>query len=384
MQSMRRPYRRCQANGVTEGPMLEFKRDAYGGSDDARKEFLKDVSSLANTMGGHLIIGIDELEGAAGALVPLSGDIDAEQLRLENLLRDGLQPRIVGLRMRAIAVNGGSVIVIRVPRSLNAPHRVGFKGSNKFHARNSAGAYELGVDELRVAFTAQATSRERAAAFRAERLALIAAGEAPMELNLADGAVVMHIVPFSAFSGGSVNVEVPHSESAFAPIDAHGYSPRLNFEGYICKERDIAYTQLFRNGAVEAVMSGVASENNNGKRVISGPWFEEKLIRSLASYLPWLTRLEVAPPALIGISFVNIAGAAIHIGSDFSSYRSANPTPVRQDRLDLPAVIIDNWDPVPELRATLRQAFDALWNAAGASRGHMFDENGAYVGERRG
>ena len=103
-----------QANGVTEGPTLEFKRDPYGNSDDSKKEFLKDLSALANTLGGHLAIGVDETDGAAGAITPIFGDPDAELQRLENIARDSIQPRIIGLRVRAVPVSGGFVVVHQV------------------------------------------------------------------------------------------------------------------------------------------------------------------------------------------------------------------------------------------------------------------------------
>ena len=47
---------------VREGKVIEYKRDLYGNTDSEKKEFLADVSSFANTVGGDLIIGMDEEE----------------------------------------------------------------------------------------------------------------------------------------------------------------------------------------------------------------------------------------------------------------------------------------------------------------------------------
>ena len=70
--------------GVPEGILYEYKRQRYGGADADVKEFLKDVSSFANTAGGHLIIGMDEAAGLPTGLVSLSiADPDQELLRLE-------------------------------------------------------------------------------------------------------------------------------------------------------------------------------------------------------------------------------------------------------------------------------------------------------------
>jgi Putative DNA-binding domain len=79
--------------GVPEGVLLDYKRDLYGRSDADIREFLKDISSFANTSGGHLIIGIDENAGVPARLCPLTGDPDQELQRLENLARDGIEPR---------------------------------------------------------------------------------------------------------------------------------------------------------------------------------------------------------------------------------------------------------------------------------------------------
>src|SRR6266508_3467125 len=81
---------------ASEGRVIDFKRDPIGTSDDAKREFLADVSSFANTVGGHVVIGMDEDEGIASNLLGIDvPDVDAETLRLENILRDGLDPLAV-------------------------------------------------------------------------------------------------------------------------------------------------------------------------------------------------------------------------------------------------------------------------------------------------
>ena len=83
-------------NGVPETRDLEYKQALPGNSDSGKREFLADVSSLANASGGDLVIGVREEEGVA---VDVTGvevrSLDAEKLRLENIIRDGVQPRIL-------------------------------------------------------------------------------------------------------------------------------------------------------------------------------------------------------------------------------------------------------------------------------------------------
>ena len=48
--------------GKPEGLDIEYKRDPYGPADKDRKEAAKDITSFANTHGGHLIIGMVEVK----------------------------------------------------------------------------------------------------------------------------------------------------------------------------------------------------------------------------------------------------------------------------------------------------------------------------------
>jgi hypothetical protein len=188
--------------GVPEGILVEYKICSYGRADSDVKEFLKDASSFANTPGGHLIIGMDEVESVPTRIVPLVGlDADKEKQRLENLLRDGITPRIAGIHIRAVPVSGGSVLVLRIPRSWNAPHQVSARNTNRFYVRNSAGVHEMSIDELRASFSLGVGAQERARAFRTERLGLITSRRGPAVLSNPDGKLVLHISPLTALVG---------------------------------------------------------------------------------------------------------------------------------------------------------------------------------------
>jgi predicted HTH transcriptional regulator len=102
-----------------ESVTLEFKATPYGPDHTGKSEFLKDISGMANTVGGVLFIGLAETDGVASALVPIQNvSYDDMKLRLENLLQSGIEPRISGIRMAAIPVHGNYVLAIRVPKVL--------------------------------------------------------------------------------------------------------------------------------------------------------------------------------------------------------------------------------------------------------------------------
>jgi hypothetical protein len=258
--------------GVPEGVLVDYKREMYGRSDTDIKEFLKDVSSFANTSGGHLIIGVDEAGGIPTAITALNDDPDQDLQRLENLVRDGLEPRISGLRMKSLSINGGGyVLVLRIPKSWNPPHRVSARNTNRIYGRNSAGAYEFSVEELRVIFTSAASALDRVRLFRAERLTKIDSGDAIAPLVQNNGRLVLHLVPASSFGlNNRIDLARAHAlEQLLRPMASMGYSPRINFDGFSnlshgTSGKCVSYTQVFRSGAIEAVKVRVTGDVVDG------------------------------------------------------------------------------------------------------------------------
>ena len=186
---------------VPEGLHLDYKRDSYGTSDSDKRELLKDVSAFANANGGHIIVGIDEAKGYASQLCGIEpANIDVEVSRLDQIIRTGIEPRIPGIRVRAVPLASQShAVVVRVPRSWQLPHRVCAQKWNKFWIRNSAGSHEAGMEELRHLFTLSASAMDRARAFRAERMELITSGKGSRPLA-GNGRFILHIIPLSAVS----------------------------------------------------------------------------------------------------------------------------------------------------------------------------------------
>jgi len=132
---------------VPEEKTIEYKLALPGNSESQRKEFLADVSSFANAAGGDLIYGI---RAAAGVPTEVCGlqeiDLDAKKLELENVIRDGIRPRIPGVGIRGVPLTSGVVIIIRIPKSWASPHMVIFGKHDRFYSRNSAGKFRLDVD----------------------------------------------------------------------------------------------------------------------------------------------------------------------------------------------------------------------------------------------
>jgi len=376
--------------GVSEGHLIEYKSAPYGRNDEQVKEFLKDASSFANTYGGHLLIGMEESEGVASRIAPICGaDVDAEIARLENLLRDGLEPRVLGIRIRAVPVSPtGSVFVLRIPRSWNPPHRISARNWNRVFARNSAGAHEMSMEELRASFTMAASAYDRARAFRSERLALIDAGDTPVPVSPRPDRLVLHLVPLSAFGGTISEVDLGRARQLsmqLYPIGAPGSSSfRTNYEGFITfRVGDVCngYTQLFRNGLIEAVFVNLVNETQRYGRLIPGQSIEQYIIARLPAYLGLLATLDVPTPILIMLTLQNVKGAVYAIGDGQVMY--GNRETISKAALVLPEAVIENYGAAVDYERALKPALDVLWNSAGYPDDGFFDENGHWTGTIR-
>jgi hypothetical protein len=289
------------AAGAAESRTIEYKRTIYGSAPADYSELLADTSSFANTSGGDLVLGMDAANGIPTAITPLTNPIDPEILRLEQIVRGGLQPRMVNVAFSAVPIQtAGNVLIIRVPRSHQAPHRVTRQGSNRFWARSAAGKYEPDVTELRSLFNAAPQLAQRIRDFRNDRIAKIAAKAAPVPLMYA-GALVVHIVPLSAFdvSPGLPLAQIRQDLRAFVPSGSStAQGSRINFEGVLktsnadpLATQHRAYVQLYRSGIVETVDSSLV---NSSTQIIT--FFDDKLIGVAVRYLRDLAAVGVEPP----------------------------------------------------------------------------------------
>lgn len=113
-------------NGISEDYDLDFKGELYGNSDKARRDLAGDVSALANTAGGVIVLGIAEDDRARAASAPGVPISDEAMRRMRQIVADLVHPRpefdLVPVEDPA-RPNTGFLLVI-VPRSPLAPHAV--------------------------------------------------------------------------------------------------------------------------------------------------------------------------------------------------------------------------------------------------------------------
>ncbi len=369
---------------VPEGKTIDYKMELNLATGDDKKEFLADVTSFANTAGGHLLIGIKPCGDQAFELVGMAAtpeEQDRFKQQIENLLRDSIDPRLPLLQQRFVSLaSGNHILVLRIDQSWAGPHMV--KTSSKFFARNSAGKFALDTQQLRATFAATDDIGRRMGAWRTERIGKILADEAPWNLP-AGPKLIVHLMPQAAFASSGHSVYL--GRTSMLPMIGHdGWPTRPNFDGWICRSPSgDAVTQMFRSGCVEGADASTLGEGRLRERArdIDIARLELHVTDFLQAAIALLHRHEVAAPAYVCVTLAGIQGRRLTWGN----YGSQGD-PVPQKLLVLPEAQIDDMRPgdLQAVFALLRAVFDVLWQAFGNEKSRNYDATGKWVGAQIG
>ncbi len=366
------------AGEIKEGRTIDYKEQLnigdFGNADD-KKEFLGDVSSFANASGGDLIIGIKEDKGLPISIPGLdTPDTDKEMLRIEQMIRDGIQPRIIGIRLAWVGLKSSrKVLIIRIPRSWNSPHKVAFRGWDKFFGRTSAGKAPMDITELRTAFNLSSSLSEQIRRFRTDRLSAIMSGETPVQF-VQTPKIIIHLIPLYSFDyGQSIDLKQIYDASPY-PMFVAGTDRRYNFDGILMFRIDSgsnqlcrSYTQFYKKGIIEevegALLSIGALASDNGRRYMPLQEFEKMIPEFISEMLKILKHQNVPPPVYIFVTLVGVKGYEAPSGRGMMWFSEARPAKIDRDVLTLPESIVDDYE--ADVHDLMSNAIDSLWNACG-------------------
>jgi len=375
---------------VQEGPHLDFKRDLPQTWDQSTKhEFLADVTAFANASGGDIIYGVDENSAVeAAAICPLVfASVDQEVRRLQDFILNLAEPRLPGVQVHPVAVTEGAttgyVLIIRIPQSWAAPHRV--KTNQHIFVREGLRKRPLDVPELRAFFLRTESQAQRVRDFRTDRLAKVLTGDTPTLLKNGPKLVV-HAIPTQAALGLVQIDPVPYSRgTSYLPRIAQrsGVAATLNFDGAYAamsrsKERTDGYTQLFRQGYFEAVWV-LPPYPDLTESFLADVAYEDYINRFLGQVRGELDRHGLRYDMAV---FLSLLGADQVVFSGPSEYgRGGPPMLHRFDRhsLILPEVLI----PAEVMPGRgMRPAYDLMCQSAGMERSVNYGPDGEWKADR--
>lgn len=354
-------------NEVPEDYELEYKRDLPSTKGE-NKEFLRDVSAMANARGGVFIYGMGEKDGAAHEFSPFpKADGDGAVQKLGQVMSNGLKPRISGYLPKLVEVDGGVVLVLGVPQRVSDLHMV-TPGDDRFYIRSGTSKERMSVSQIREAFEFAGQAAERLRRFRDDRLGRILVGETPFKL-LGGARLVVHMLPLRSQSVGGL--DKLWLEYDLIPFDNKATNKAFNADGFIRHGSKSGgevpfYSQLFRSGGIEFVwaLRDCGVENVRGKRYLPPLSVLGHHIGECARrFTSILAKVGVDPPLVMLVSLLEVRGMRYY-RQGVAEYDQGPP--LNRDTVHLPDVVIDTYGmPEDELEERLRPMFDALWNSGG-------------------
>ncbi len=347
-----------------ESAELDFKSDFNPDNPDHRRGLLEDACALANARGGWLLLGVAEEQGTIAGLPGLAvPDPDALRLRLIQMVENGLEPRLSGLRIDYVRVaDGRHVVGIRVPQSWTGPHRTA--GQRRFMVRGDGGNSEYDIQGLRQAFQARDHATQVWEAFRNDRIARFYANRLPLPVQ-PEPAALIHLYPLSAVgTARGIDLGAAAALREFAPARDSGWGPRPHLDGIVRRgeERDGAsthYVHILRNGALEAFL---ALDPHLGHPGLALPRLHGVVATLLPRWLVGLSDLEVQGPYQFAVTLAGVQGMQ-PIRDEPPRYPTWGNA-AREDTLQLPDWYLDPTENVDAAVATVLQELRTLLHNA--------------------
>lgn len=377
---------------TSESLTLEFKRELPGRDADHKAEFLKDVSALANADGGDLVYGIEERQGAAFRLHPIDASTsgDAEKRRLGQILDSSIEPRITGIQYHWTQVGDGFVLILRIPKSYDAPHRLALashRHDEKFYLRSGTHISTMSYDQLKASFDRTATLTERVKVFRLDRLQAIRQGQTPKPM-LNGPCCVAHLIPLASASMRQVLDVVELRNAGINEILFYDWghnSAALNLDGVVAHShispaspQTYGYNQIYRTGCTESVFHA-ASEIRPQDMIIPSTVVTAGLRLAVERNISLLRNRGVSGPVIVALSMLNVTGYTFGVGGMYSMVNTA-----LADRSDLilPEVWVESLDGLTSVDDVVKPLLDLLWQSFGVERCLEYTTNGDWQPRR--
>ena len=378
-------FQKIKELSLSESETLDYKEKVEN-SDRGRQDFAHDVCAFANTEGGDLVIGVKEKDRVPVAFPGIDSPTEVEA-RLTDIIVSRIEPRIHGIFFKVIDIeeNAKNLLVVRIPKSYNGPHSE--KSKPIFYKRHHQRNDFMSWKEISEGFLSRRNAFDKIHAFLNGRIQGFFQSNGATDYRYLGPPValfpgitgIFHLIPIQAFEKNeSLNAQelrTRYGNTGPFPLlmTREGMSweefSRLNIDGILRYEapgHNATYTQMFRNGAIEAVRVYRLYEGTTPLFPIRR--FENEVHHWLRASLERYGEIGIDPPFFFTTLIKDGMGSVIdtrHPDDQTPSFPFAF-TPLDRNPLFLPEIFIEN--PEVDLDRKLEEFFTALWNAYGLPR----------------
>lgn len=375
-------------NKISENLCLDYKLMNYGESSGNKKELLKDITAFANSSGGDLIIGIGEDKYNQASIIPgiESENIASDVNRIEQIIYSGIEPKLNTVKVKYfILENKKYVILIRVQASTLFPHMVSFQKTNKFYIRKSDKNILLDAYELRNIFLKSENIIENIKNINRKIILKVFANETIVPLNNNLPKIIINFIPYLSDNNENI-IKLDKNK-----IQLGFPEQRINFDGilgYKTNQNGIeSYCQFYRNGIIEFVSTSdkvfLKTQNPFKKEkinVILGNknGYEFYIIRKCINFYNFMKNLGIELPIYLFISLVDTKGYRIMYKNEKNITKITNA--IDRDLLELPEIELKSYK--TDIKKTIKNVINMIWNACGEEKSINFNENGEWIGDK--
>lgn len=374
-------------NGVPESKTLEYKRELKIETGDDKKEFLYDITSLANTEGGIIIFGIEEQKDTKGQNTGIPSMVtgitvenkDKLIQKIEDLTKNCIEPNINSLSFKFITINELEILIIGITKYFSIPYMVTYNSTNKFYKRRNSGKYLLDVYELNNLFMNNSTIKEAANNFRKHRTDEVRGLKFIPKLDI-NGSYFLHVIPLSRLGENFIDIssqaKLDYLKTYLRPIQSNGYDSRHNLDGFMNFATDqnnkipFSYIQLFRDGTLEFYTSQLhfPRQNEPDKLDLAGQQFEVFSLQCIQNAFDVFNFYQIEPPYAVFISLFDLDNAVIYLQNKWRNTTGI----IGKPNLLFPAVVFN--DANQDIAKTMKSTFDILWQSGNFIKSPFYDD----------
>lgn len=342
-------------NHVPESATLEFKASPWA----AMKEWCKDISALANSDGGCIVVGMKEVNGVASELAGIEGTPDELIRKLGQAAESNLDPRI-RIQMRWVPVSAERfAVLLATVRSRFGPHMSRADGDRRFYKRTNTHVEAMNTDEVRRAVLFSKSQEETVVERHREHVArtpdptrggysvILDFFPVPLDVERLDPTkldmwdAVRHVPSFM------------HDRGQF----------RFAFDGYVASGTSDYPSEIQVHRTATVLSWFEVRDHPQDGRKIASVWFARRLqsvFSELRSFCAdhAISDLIYASLTMQGCSGYMLTHAAAH--------------PIEQRVIGFPPLLLEHRE--AEVLIELRPWLHRFWNACGIRRCELFDE----------
>lgn len=363
---------------VKESKIVDYKLLLKLDDDKAKVNMLKDFVAFANAQGGCLIYGIKEKDTYPTEIVGFRlKEYDSLIMQIQSLANTKIEPPIFSLQFKMIAITPRkSVLIIYVPKSWSALHRVNYQTST-FYFRQAGKNQSMDVYQIKQSMLMNQAYDKKIHDFIKERKKLIMHENIPVNLKMGPR-LLFYVLPIEPFLNNA-SYDLMHyfnSPLECPPVSNSTVEKFMNIDGVVVTNGNnnpvYSYVQLFRNAVIEAGDTQLFNEENRTLSFDMG----SKLLHALEQYLKIFDRYRINSSIYINISIMNARGYKISLPEPQNSVRA----------IDRDQIMFDTYvhsGLLNEVQIALRPMFSLLFNAFGVPKNLYYDAQGNFIKENK-